>query len=249
MRIRILSDVHLDIAPFSPPAVDADVVVLAGDTGAGCNGVLWAREAFPGTPVIYVTGNHEYYGKATPHELNKMRQAAKGCNVRVLENEAVRIGGFTFFGCTLWTDLDLLGDQAEAARQAALGMNDYLAIRVSPTFRRLCPNDTLAFHSYSREWLRREFAKPRDGARVVVTHHAPSIRSIPEEFRQEVLSAAYASSLDDLVAASGAALWVHGHFHTPADYCIGNTRVLSNPRGYHPRQAGNGFVEDLVVEV
>ena len=32
MRIHVLSDLHLEFGPFSMPKVEADVVVLAGDT-------------------------------------------------------------------------------------------------------------------------------------------------------------------------------------------------------------------------
>lgn len=28
-------------------------------------------------------------------------------------------------------------------------------------------------------------------------------------------------------------LWIHGHTHEKADYMIGNTRIVSNPRGYN----------------
>ena len=35
MRLHILSDLHLEFEPFTPPAVEADVVILAGDVGTG----------------------------------------------------------------------------------------------------------------------------------------------------------------------------------------------------------------------
>lgn len=83
----------------------------------------------------------------------------------------------------------------------------------------------------------------------MVTHHAPSLRSVPTEWRDDLMSAAYASNLDWLVEESGAALWVHGHIHSSADYMIGRTRVVCNPRGYWPDQPNPAFRPDLVVEV
>ena len=62
MKIHILSDLHTEFAEFSPPDTDADVVVLAGDIGVGLGGIEWAASKFPKVPVIYVPGNHEYYG-------------------------------------------------------------------------------------------------------------------------------------------------------------------------------------------
>ena len=72
--------------------------------------------------------------------------------------------------------------------------------------------------------------------------------SVPEHDRDDILSAAYASHLDDLVAESGAKLWIHGHLHTQNDYMIGETRVLCNSRGY-PDEPNNEFIPDFVVEV
>src|SRR5690348_16009237 len=104
MRIHILSDLHIEFAPFTPPPIDADVVILAGDSHVGVRGIQWAREIFSDKPVIYVAGNHEFYGGAYPTVLDKLRREAKGSNVNVVENNLVRVGDIMFLGCTLWTD-------------------------------------------------------------------------------------------------------------------------------------------------
>lgn len=49
MRLHILSDLHLEFAPFSMPDVKADVVVLAGDVGVGLRGLKWIRDWIPST--------------------------------------------------------------------------------------------------------------------------------------------------------------------------------------------------------
>ena len=59
LRIHLLSDLHLEFAPFVPQVSSADVVVLAGDIGVGSQGMQWAKEVFD-IPVLYVAGNHEY---------------------------------------------------------------------------------------------------------------------------------------------------------------------------------------------
>jgi Icc-related predicted phosphoesterase len=43
-------------------------------------------------------------------------------------------------------------------------------------------------------------------------------------------------------------LWVHGHIHHRADYRLGSTRVVCNPRGY-PEEPGEGFDPQKVVEL
>lgn len=247
MRIHVLNDLHVEFEAFEPAGVDADVVVLAGDIHVGRKGVDWARTRFPSTPVVYVPGNHEYYGESIPKHTDALRASAKGTNVHVLDDDALIVGGVRFLGCTLWTDFALFGDAAIGCGYAAERMNDFRKIRRSATYSRLRPIDTTGFHARSVQWLKHQFDAGFDGPTMVVTHHAPSARSVPDEYRDDLLSAAYASHLDALVATSQAALWVHGHIHARNDYTIGDTRVLSNPRGY-PREA-TGFVRDLVVEV
>ena len=77
---------------------------------------------------------------------------------------------------------------------------------------------------------------PFPGPTVIVTHHAPSERSIAPAFQGTPLAPAYASPLDELVRASGAAAWIHGHVHSHSDYRIGQTRILCNPRGYYAEE-------------
>jgi Icc-related predicted phosphoesterase len=246
LSIHILSDLHLEFAPYHPPAVEADVIILAGDTHLGVRGVKWAREVFPDKPVIYVAGNHEFYGEAYPTLSNKLRREVEGSNVHVMENDAVRIGNVLFLGCTLWTDFALAGNSELARYEAAKSMSDYRKIRMAPSYRRLSPRDTYMWCIRSQSWLRDQFRDSGTDQLVVVTHHAPSARSVPSEFARDTLSAAYASNLDDLVAESGAALWIHGHIHSACDYQIGATRVICNPRGY-PDEPDTGFDPQLVV--
>jgi predicted phosphodiesterase len=62
MKLHILSDLHTEFADFVPPETDADTIILAGDIGVGVEGVRWAARYYPDRPVIYVPGNHEFYG-------------------------------------------------------------------------------------------------------------------------------------------------------------------------------------------
>jgi hypothetical protein len=83
-------------------------------------------------------------------------------------------------------------------------------------------------------------------AKVVVTHHAPSRKSIGPEYLGSALNSVFASNLDHLV--DRADLWVHGHVHNRCDYTIGDGRVACNPRGYAGME-WSGFDPSLVVEV
>ena len=248
MRIHILSDLHVDFGPIVLPRVEADVTVLAGDVRPGKSALAWIRENCPG-PVIYVLGNHEFYGGSVPKLIEDFRRMSVGTNIHVLENNCIRIDGVRFLGCTLWTDFCLFGDPAVAGRKAATIMSDYRRIRVSPEFRRLTRMDTARFHARSLRWLREQLAPAAADPMVIVTHHAPSAWSLDPMDAAELISAAYASNLDDLVAATHARLWIHDHTHRSADYHLGETRVISNPRGYADIPEPTGFEPALVVEL
>lgn len=247
MRIRVFSDLHREMEPFDPDSIDCDAIVLAGDIDVKGRGLEWAKTAFNGLPVLYVVGNHEYYGRAYPKHVNDLKQAAFGTNVHVLENDTVTIGSVTFFGCSLWTDFELMGDPRIAGYEATTCMTDYKKIRLSPSYRRMRSIDTATIHRRSRRWLQQALTCHEGQSRVVITHHAPSPRSLLPGYENDLVSAAYASELDEFVAASGANLWIHGHTHNARDYRIGDTRVLCNPKGYPGERTG--WDPRLTVEI
>ncbi len=248
MRLQILSDLHLEFAPFHLAGVAADVLVLAGDIGVGEAGLRWALEACRETPVIYVLGNHEFYHHSIPSVTEELKEMARGTNVHVLENDSVQIGNVTFLGAALWTDFALHGNAAQGELDAEVALNDFRHIRVFPKFTRFRPADARRMHLKSVRWLQQQFHELAGRKSVVVTHHAPSSRSIQPECLADSLNPGFASNLEPLVKAGGARLWVHGHIHNAVDYKLGDTRVVANPRGY-PTEYVPGFNAAMVVEV
>jgi predicted phosphodiesterase len=77
MRIRVLSDLHLEFQRWSPPPVSADVVILAGDIHSGTQGLHWARQSFPDSEIVYVPGNHEFYGTQMQATLATLRRESR----------------------------------------------------------------------------------------------------------------------------------------------------------------------------
>ncbi len=255
MKLWVLSDLHLEFdQPFSqsPPA-DADVMVCAGDVLD--KGVIpslrWLADTYAhAIPVVFVPGNHEYYRAALQESIRDARAfAARFPNIHFLENDYVDIGDVRFIGGSLWTDFRLFGRNPEVAMSyAAHGMNDYKKIKFSKApFRKFKPIDAYRKHNETRDFIAKELRAWTGPTTVVVTHHAPSPRAIDLGFRHDPLSACYASDLEDLLWEAGPALWVHGHVHNRNDYAIGDTRVVSNPRGYPGEWTG--FDAALVVEI
>lgn len=248
MRIHILSDLHLEFAPFEMNDVGAEVIALAGDVHTGKNGIKWILKTIVDRPVIYVLGNHEFYGQKIPKLISEIKEIAQGTNVHVLENDSIEIGNVVFLGATLWTDFRLNGDPILAEMTAQTGMTDFRRIRVTPSYRRFRPADARRIHAHSFEWLAQKIDQSRGREIVVVTHHAPSPKSIPSRFQNDPLNPAFASNLEPFIEESGVALWIYGHIHHRRDFTVGKTRIVANPRGY-PSEPHTGFDPCFAVQV
>ena len=140
MRLHILSDLHLEFESFTPPEVAADAVILAGDVSTGRNGLKWALKSFPERPVIYVLGNHEFYGQKVQKLIKEFQEMAQDTNVHLLENQSCTIGDVLFLGATLWTDFALNGDPVMSEVVAQTSTNDYRRIRTLLRYSRLKPS-------------------------------------------------------------------------------------------------------------
>lgn len=234
MKLNILSDLHLGFEAMAQPANDADVVVLAGDIARPREAVAWALSLHK--PVLYVLGNHEFYGSSLDATAAEMRRLCAGTAVQLLDDSEVHIGPVRFLGSTLWTDFELFEspEVREAAHVEAQRMlRDFSRIRRREDSDALfTPADAAALFQRHARWLDERLASPHAGPTVVITHHAPSARSIHPRFADSLLNACFVSNADHLLGAQRAALWIHGHTHDSFDYRVDGTRVVCNPRGY-----------------
>lgn len=277
MRINLVSDLHVDIERNQLddlPPVDADVIVVAGDAAApGTMALRKIRELYPDRdrPLIYVPGNHDFYSyfdKRHPElkttwdaQRSQMPEVAHDLGITLLDDSAVEIGDTMFIGATLWTDFTvrppyvMFGD---AVRTAEKLMNDYRCIKTGAgrSKDRLRPGQTIDAHKASVSFIERTLAeRPAHQAAVVVTHMAPSPRSLLRWPMTTELDWCYSSDLELRLMTGDAApqLWLHGHIHSSRDYYVGDTtRVVANPRGY-PLLGGKrenpDFDPTLIVEV
>lgn len=252
MKLWLFSDLHLEIAPLRQPLAfpDADVCVVAGDLCRGpVKGMHWLAENIAhAMPCIYVAGNHEFYKGAIKEGLEAGRMAAEAfANVHFLENDALVIDRVRFVGATLWTDYRVEGHQRLAMSHARERMNDYRAIDLQKNpWKRFVPEAACRMHYGSRQFIESAF-RADSIPTVVVTHHLPHPRSIPERFNGDLLNAAYASDLTELIEFGRPALWAHGHTHDSCDYLVGDTRIVCNPRGYEDENSE--FDPAFVVQV
>lgn len=257
MKFHVLSDLHLDHRPYTPVKTDADVILLAGDIAQGYEGLFWATAHFPDKPVIYVPGNHEFYEHDLSGWVDKARRLAGGNPLlHVCQETEVRFAmpgssPVTVLGCTLWTDFELYG----AYRRDIVGhavekvLADYRYVRKGR--QRITWQAIAAEHARQLHWLiaRAQDARLRGDRVVVVTHHAPSLRSAAAQFVNDIVTGGFCSDLEQ-IAAKLVDIWVHGHCHNSSAYTIDKCMVVCNPLGYTSRLGdleNRRFTPDLVV--
>ncbi|WP_426278758.1 metallophosphoesterase [Chryseobacterium sp. S-02] len=248
MKIQIISDLHQEFGYTDLSFDNADILVLAGDVNLGTKGIEWIKTKISDTPVIYVLGNHEYYKGSYPKTLHKIKEAAKDSNIFVLENSFVDIEGMRFHGATLWTDFSIFGNPVKYGMICQSVMNDYKKIRRDPSYSKMRTVDIFKIHQLSKLWLQESLEEAKGMKNIVVTHHAPSIHSVPEHYKNDPVTSAYASNLEAMIREHQPLYWIHGHIHTPSKYEIGNTKIICNPHGYIDEKY-NGYEKELIIEV
>lgn len=247
MKIQVISDLHQEFGSAELNFDQADLVIFAGDTHLGTKGIDWIKTKIKYIPVIYILGNHEYYKGSYPKTLDKIKAATRDSNIIVLENESFDMDGIRFHGATLWTDFSLFGNPVTFGMLCQEKMNDYKMIRRDPSYAKMRSIDTFKLHQQSRKWLE-ESLGISTLRNIVITHHAPSRRSIPEAYKNDYLSSAYASDLEEMILKYQPEYWIHGHIHTPAKYAIGSTNIICNPHGYI-NEKYNGYEKELIIEL
>lgn len=271
MNITLVSDLHLDIGGFQEMP-GGDVLILAGDIceAKELNKEFHSTKALDRTPgafpchdffefevpkykkVFYVMGNHEHY-RGRFDKTKALLESMMPPNVTILENDTVEYEGVVFMGATLWTNLNN-GDSLTMYHLKHM-MNDYKVIQNhyndTGLYHKLVPEYTFRTHVKTMQYLRLMLSMHRDKPVVVITHHAPSFASVPEYHKHDhLMNGGYASDLsEDILNNENIRVWVHGHMHDPVDYKIGETRVLSNPRGYPSETDSNGFMPGMYFEV
>lgn len=241
VKLQLISDVHVEFhadrgRSFAReiPNAGGDALVIAGDFGTHDT---W-REPMKTLcdrfeRVIYVCGNHEYYGSSfiKVHE-DIVDFSAKVENFTWLNNDVVEVGDKRILGTTLW-----FRNQHDNWRHE-WRMSDFHVI--------VGANRIYAEHDIAAQFLEREL-KTGD---VVVTHHLPVHESISDRFMGSDLNRFFFCDMRYLIAPRMPAAWLHGHTHDAKDrYVCSGTRIVCNPHGY-PRETNLGtFKEDLLIEV
>lgn len=247
MKLWIVSDLHCESHPWLPTSIpEHDVMIVAGDVSNGCFDTVRELHALrqPGKNLVFVPGNHDVFGS----RLDVFTPALAGPVYILPAGQSIVIDGVRFVGGTLWTDFALADDVYASESWAARHMPEY-ENAFNDDGGALWPAHTRLAHAQHRDAIKGVLSKPLAGPTVVVTHHAPSRKSIRGSV--DIPDAAFASDCEYLLRRYRPELWVHGHVHQKGHYWVGDTRVVCNPQGYVTTDwdEGTGWQEDFVVEV
>lgn len=252
ITVAYCSDLHLDFdyPDFSCFDSAADVLFILGDVmeskwfDFACNPNsskfgeaqklvdLFQKLSNDYETVLMVLGNHEHYHGTFQDTANIIKDFFKlhkvDHNVKLLVDETyVLENGMVVYGDTFWTDMGSPHDHWFIKQR----MNDFHLIKFKEKtgYRKFNPIDAAACHlnTYNK------FLSVK--ADIILSHHAPTEKSVPLQYKGDELNAAYHSSI---IARQLHEMekppkyWFHGHMHSPVDHLVNKTHVLANPRGY-----------------
>lgn len=253
MQFRVISDLHVDINSkyyskfkFDPKAYYLIAGDIAGSRFKVAKFLNHYKDMGKLNKCIFVEGNHLGYDV----EWKAVDQTKDACyaylheqfpiqnNITFLNNGFKEIGDdIIVVGCTLYTDYNLYDNRELAMMAGEYYLNDFKFVR---TYSNLGDDRRVNALDYEK-WFKESIqfiagmckANPRHKI-VVLTHHAPSIQSMAEKYKNDIISASYTSNLEEFILSHpNIKLWVHGHAHNLSNYTIGNCQVVANPFGYY----------------
>jgi predicted MPP superfamily phosphohydrolase len=256
-----VSDLHLEFGSKLDISTwpEATYLALCGDIGVGMSHRPFVEELLASKKyktIFLLTGNHEYYGKTVEDVDTRWRKFAEeqpeGTFVFLDGTAFHETENFLFAGCTLWTNIDTIEDQA----MIQYGMNDYYKIRSIQAFDpreddfyerlmafRLADPMSWAQGSPATKldtfWFTQHVqyletavleAKSLNKKLIVFTHHTPSKVCLSPKHSGTSLDKGYYSNLEGLM--NDVYLWGCGHTHNRMDVRINGCRLIMNGRGY-----------------
>lgn len=245
VNVYPLSDLHVDVASFSVDWLNGDsngILLLAGDLHTS---PLNDYDTFSTWHVIdtlhaicekygdvvYVPGNHEYYGQDIVTYDDQLRRKFKGIkNLHIPDSYGggtlFNIRGINIFAATTWFDGYSLHQPMTVTHDRWLRFSDYNNIRHGR--RRVTLDQIRDIHNRT---IKRCIDITPPGS-VIVAHHAPTNNSVPNEYKTHSSTPFFATERSDIIDVVKPRLYVHGHVHDFKNYVVAPTQVICNPRGY-----------------
>lgn len=215
MKIALFSDIHLEhrnvqewdyiVNHVVETAQGADLVVNAGDTHH-------SEEIRNQLARIFEANGFQYVSVMGNHDWY-------GHDWQEADFHTTEFGDLRVVHGTMWTDFY---NDPTVEFDAERFISDFRYIEGVTASK--MHDEFLKFRDYV------EFLKPE----IVVSHFAPSPRSIVDQWKGHSLNGYFCPNMLDQLAHRPK-LWVHGHIHNPVDYEEDGVHVVANPLGY-PRE-------------
>jgi predicted phosphodiesterase len=248
VKFHLVSDLHLDhweddcfVYDLCPEG--DETLIIAGDlcesyylkgAAAFALGILCEKYR----NVVYVLGNHEYYGSFYKEVQRKFAELDERFeNLFCLDDQLLVLEGVTIAGTTLWfrnTPMNPLYERE---------MQDF---RLIQNFRSWVYGE----NARSLEFLKsvaHDKSRGNFETDLVITHHLPSFKSVNARYERNPVNLYFLCDVSEIMLDMGPKVWVHGHTHVPCDYQLGDTRVVCNPRGYPGQNPGE--YHPVIIEI
>lgn len=239
MKIAYISDLHCEHNELKKPFQidkDTDVIFLLGDIHHYKHVISCIEQNFPSDiPIVYVTGNHEYYGSDYDIANNYIKEKAEASShqIKFLNNGIFEINGYTIIGSTLFTDFEIegIGNKYQAMKFCQEHVKDFKVIEYKG--KAITPENFVELFDQSFGFINNIYDLFDEDKIIIATHYAPSYQSIAPEYMNSLSNVAFASELSNWIAYKERVVaWLHGHVHNEVDKKINETHLLCNPRGY-----------------
>lgn len=254
MKVALHSDLHLE--GNKPPEdflviSDYDVLVLAGDiVSSRTVGRLMAiKEAADNKPVIYVPGNHEYYGSGFDEVEASLRNACEVLGFIYANNTVVRLNNKVSFICsTGWSTLESFTEftEEEKKHEVENGVADFRMI-ADHTVDKMISRGKRDLNFIEKSLLVTKQEHPDDIV-VVVTHFAPTEAHGNERFAPSPLSSYFSNKLEDIMYEHEPHYWMYGHTHGTSERDVYHTKICCNQRGYG-LECKNTYNPNRIIEL
>ncbi len=218
-------------------SIDTELIIIAGDLHVGAEKVMSVLELIyriHNIPIIYVPGNHEYYGSSFEKENRIFRHnTAKIDGVSIftegyttvhgkkmqVRGKTLDEGDILIIGCA--GNIDGSWQDIYQAKHGAL--NDFYQISDFHEHKNLGQSE----HDFLDDvmWA-------NDIPTIVVTHTMPSPKCVSKKYEGSHLNACFANDWEDIIFTHKPMFWICGHTHDKFNMQIDKTAVACNPVGY-----------------
>lgn len=243
--LRVSSDLHLEqyyqqsiekIVDKFIPNDDRDaesVLILAGDISSKPDQLVeflkFIEQRF--LKVIFVPGNHEYYHHNMIQWELDLDASLKQNTVNTLyalgKVESILYENVFFIFGTLWADG---GFTLTEKGRVGNALWDFKIIEYKGGAFKV--SDMFAIHTGMKKQISDLLKTNLDVKRVVVSHHLPSYQLCHPRFGTEI-NGGFAGNCDDIIKEDKPDFWIFGHTHDTYDIMLHESRMISNPSGYH----------------